>query len=90
MIKIIINVLIIPAFFLSAQSWERSVDLNLTLTQNAYSNNWKGTELGLVSWVFNANGLLEKQISVKLNNKNTIKLSFGQTINQIKEESTKK
>ena len=60
----------------------KSVDANLTLTQNAYSSNWAGTEVGVISWTFNSNSILEKQVSEKLNNKNTLKLAFGQTINQ--------
>lgn len=76
---------IILAVIVSAEPWSKSLNANLTLTQNAYSNNWAGTEPGLINWVFNANGLAEKQLSTKINNKNTLKLSFGQTINQIKE-----
>jgi len=33
---------------------------------------------------------LKKQISTKMNNKNTLKLAFGQTINQIKVNDTLK
>jgi hypothetical protein len=74
----------------SAETWNKSVDANLTLTQNAYSNNWAGTEVGVMSWTFNSNSLLEKQLSAKLNNKNTLKLAFGQTINQVKVNDTVK
>jgi len=72
---------VLPVF---AEPWNKSVDANLTLTQNAYSNNWAGTEVGVLSGVFNSNSLFEKQISTKVNNKNTFKLAFGQTTNQIK------
>ncbi|MFB0509208.1 MAG: DUF3078 domain-containing protein [bacterium] len=67
---------------LSASPWTLSVDANLTLTQNAYSNNWAGGEAGLLAWALNSNSLAEKQLSPKLNNKNTLKLAFGQIYNQ--------
>lgn len=87
-LAIIIMLAISCLLLLNANPWNKSVDANLTLTQNAYSNNWAGTEVGLISWTFNSNSLLEKQISTKLNNKNTLKLAFGQTINQ--DKNTKK
>jgi hypothetical protein len=68
-----------------AESWKASVDANLTLTENAYSDNWVGGEVGSFSWAANSNALAEKQISSKVNNKNTLKLSFGQTHSQDKE-----
>lgn len=86
--KLLVLLVMVCAISLSAEPWNKSADANLTATQNAYSNNWAGTEMGLVSWVFNANGLLEKQLSAKVNNKNTLKLSFGQTINQVEETDT--
>jgi hypothetical protein len=70
---------------ISAESWNTSVDANLTLTENAYSDNWVGGEAGALSWTFNSNSLAEKQLHPKVNNKNTLKLSFGQTHNQDKE-----
>lgn len=70
---------------LSASPWTLSVDANLTLTQNAYSNNWAGGEAGLLAWALNSNSLAEKQLSPKLNNKNTLKLAFGQIYNQDKD-----
>ena len=73
-------VLVASATF--AEPWTKSVDANLTLTQNAYSDNWAGGEAGAISWTFNLNALAEKQLSPKMNNKNTLKLSFGQTHNQ--------
>ena len=69
----------VPVF---AQSWNVSVDANLTLTQNAYSDNWIGGESGALAWTFNSNSLAEKQLHAKVHNKNTLKLFFGQTHNQ--------
>jgi hypothetical protein len=68
-----------------AESWKASVDANLTLTENAYNDNWVGGEAGALSWTFNSNSLAEKQLHPKVNNKNTLKLSFGQTHNQDKD-----
>ena len=62
--------------------WQVSSDVNLTLTQNAYSDNWSGGETGALSWVLNSNTLAENQLTDVVNNKNTLKLSFGQTHTQ--------
>ncbi len=70
---------------LSAEPWKKTLDLGLNLTQNAYSNSWTGGEIGNATWVANANGIFEKQISPKFNFKNSSKLQFGQTISQDKE-----
>jgi hypothetical protein len=66
----------------SAEPWTLSADVNLTLTQNAYSDNWVGGESGAIAWTFNSNWLAERQLSPKLHTKNTLKLLFGQTHNQ--------
>lgn len=65
-----------------AESWEISLDANFTLTQNTYSDNWAGGETGSISWVFNSNFLVAKQIHPKINIKTTLKLAFGQTHSQ--------
>jgi len=83
----IVLILIISSS-LAAESWNKSVDLNLTINQNAYSNNWAGSEVGVIAWAFSSNSLLEKQLSQKMNNKNTLKLTFGQTINQDRQNHT--
>lgn len=89
--KIAVRLIILSITFILpiiAEPWNKSVDANLTLTQNAYSNNWAGTEVGVLSWAFNSNSLLEKQLSSKTNNKNTLKLLLGQTMNQVQETDT--
>jgi hypothetical protein len=65
-----------------AEPWTLDADINLTATQNAYSDNWVGGEAGALSWTFNSNWLAEKQLNPKLHTKNTLKLLFGQTHNQ--------
>ena len=79
---LIILLCVTMSSLLSAEPWELSVDANLTLTQNSYSDNWVGGETGSVSWVFNSNSLAQKQLTEKLHNTNTLKLSFGQTHSQ--------
>lgn len=69
----------------SADPWSKSLVTDLTLTQNSYSDSWKGGEAGNVSWVWNANGVFEKQYTPKFDFRNTTKLSFGQTHIQNKE-----
>lgn len=71
--------------FSEADAWKRHLDLNLTLTQNSYSDNWTGGEAGNISWVANSNSGFERRLSEKLTSKTTIKLAFGQTHTQDKE-----
>lgn len=66
----------------AADPWKISLDLGLNLTQNSYSNNWTGGEIGSVAWVSMANGIFERQFSPIFNFKNTTKLQFGQTHTQ--------
>ena len=70
-----------------ADPWSKSLDTDLTLTQNSYSDSWTGGETGNISWVWNANGVFEKQVSPSFQFKNTSKFSFGQT--HIQNEETK-
>ena len=63
---------------------ERAVtsDLNLMLTQSAYSDNWEGGEAGAISWSLGSNSLAEKQLRAWLHNATSLKLAFGQTHSQ--------
>lgn len=75
-------------YYLSyANEWEKTLDFNLTLTQNSYSDSWVGGEAGSVSWMANSNFKAAKQLSPELNWSNTLKLAFGQTHQQ--EQETK-
>lgn len=69
----------------NADPWKASVDANLTMTQNQYSNNWVGGELGSLSWVLNSNSVAERQFNPKLNDRTTLLLAFGQTHSQNKD-----
>lgn len=90
-LPIMIGIVVIAFSNLSAQEssaeqsqepWHFAIDANLMLTQNGYSDNWTGGESGSMIWAINSNMLAKKALSPKLTNKNTLKLSFGQTHNQ--------
>jgi hypothetical protein len=83
-IGVSVLVFVAPSYVF-AEPWTLSVDANLTLTENAYSDSWVGGEAGAISWASGLNSLAEKQLHTKVRNKNTLKLSFGQTHNQNKE-----
>jgi len=53
-----------------------------TLTQNTYSDNWAGGDLGSITWVGTANLGLEKQFVRPWHWRNTLKLAYGQTHSQ--------
>jgi hypothetical protein len=78
-----LSLLICPP--LPAAGWEKTLDLSLTATQSSYSDSWTGGEAGNVSWTSNANGIFAKQVFPILYLKNTVKLSFGQTLSQDKD-----
>jgi hypothetical protein len=67
---------------LQAEAWKLDSSMSLTLTQNAYSDSWIGTELSNITWVANSTTTAEKQLKSWLRNTNTLKLAFGQTHNQ--------
>ncbi|MBN1885486.1 MAG: DUF3078 domain-containing protein [Candidatus Krumholzibacteriota bacterium] len=74
--------ILIAAAPAGAEPWKKSVEANLTLTQNAYSDNWVGGETGAISWAFTSVSLFEKQLGDLMHSGNTLKLQFGQTHNQ--------
>ncbi len=68
-----------------ADSWKIGANSNLLLTLNSFSDNWIGGAAGSFVWTAQGTATAEKQISLKVNNKNTLKLAFGQTKTQNKE-----
>jgi len=62
--------------------WAVTSEVNVTLTQNAYSENWSGDESGAVSWAANSLTSAESQLTPSLNSATTLKLAFGQTHSQ--------
>lgn len=88
---IIVLVLAITSFAQDAaltpgDGWRLSSEMNLTQTQNAYSDNWAADEYGSISWAFTSNSIAERQFTALMNNRSTLKMSFGQTHNQQKED----
>jgi len=67
---------------LGVGEWSMTSDVNITLTQNAYSDNWAGSELGAISWALNSNSLAESQLTERIHTRNTVVLAFGQTHSQ--------
>ena len=45
-----------------ANGWEKTLDFNLTLTQNSNSNSWVGGKAGSASWMANSNFKAAKQL----------------------------
>jgi hypothetical protein len=67
---------------LGVGEWGVTSDLNITLTQNAYSENWAGSELGAISWALNSNSVARSQLTEKVHTRNSLELAFGQTHTQ--------
>ena len=82
--KLILSFLILIFCYSSSlgDEWEKTLDLNLTLTQNSYSDSWAGGEAGSVNWMANSNFKAAKQLCSNFNWSNTLKLAFGQTLQQ--------
>ena len=74
--------LLVPVAGTAADTWKIVSDMNLTLTQNAYSDNWVGGESGSMSWTLTSLTGAEKQVLAQVFNQNTLKLSYGLTYNQ--------
>ncbi|HTW92978.1 MAG TPA: DUF3078 domain-containing protein [bacterium] len=74
--------LALVATLAAATPWNLAADANLTLNQNAYTNNWGGGATGLLAYALNSNSLAEKQLNSKMNTRSTLKLAFGQTSTQ--------
>jgi Protein of unknown function (DUF3078) len=72
-------VVILFAMNLQAEEWEKVGDVSLNVAQNSYSNNWDGEERSSITWVWNLNMMLQKQLADKVHSKNTLKLAFGQS-----------
>lgn len=74
-----VGLLVLPAF---ATPLTRTADVGLNFSQTSYSDSWSGSDTGSLAWALAANLLSEDSLSVPLNWRNTVKLSFGQTHTQ--------
>lgn len=63
-----------------------NVDFGLTATQATYSDNWVGGEAGAFNWASNFKGDASKWLSTLIQNKSQLKLSFGQTLAQKRDD----
>lgn len=70
--------------------WKYSINTNLTLTLNSYSDNWAGSEMSALSWGWQFTGIAEREITNWLADKNVLKLAFGQAKIQDVTESGEK
>jgi hypothetical protein len=64
---------------LAAKGWDIDSDILVNLTQSQFSDNWAGSELSNITWTATSNTVAQKQVKEWLNNKNSLKLAFGQT-----------
>ncbi|UCD17033.1 MAG: DUF3078 domain-containing protein [Candidatus Zixiibacteriota bacterium] len=78
-----------PAQDSTYTGWKKSLIIDVTTTQTAYSDSWTGGEAGAVNWVGNLNGAAERHLSPWFHLRSTLKLSFGQTITQSPDKDNK-
>ncbi len=67
--------------------WQKTMILDITAAQTAYSDSWVGGEAGTFAWVSNLNAKVERRFSQKFNLKSNLRLAFGETT--IQDEETK-
>ncbi len=87
LIAVLVCTAAISSFADEPTPWEIDVDANVTLTQNAYSDSWIGSEKGAISWASKLNFVAERQFTPIFNHRNTLKLAFGQTKAQEEDKS---
>ena len=81
-VSILLAVFAGAAFTADPTPWIIDVDANVTVTQNAYTESWIGSEKGAISWASKLNFVTERQFTPVFNHRNTLKLAFGQTKTQ--------
>ncbi len=81
---IILMASLVIAVQLYGEPWEASFDANFNLNMSSYSRDWQGDETGALTWTINSNFSAQRQLTALINNKNTLKLAFGQANSQDK------
>ncbi len=76
---ILIIMALMSLSILAAKGWDIDSDILVNLTQSQFSDNWAGSELSNITWTATSNTVAQKQLKDWLNNKNSLKLAFGQT-----------
>lgn len=66
--------------------WQNEFELGVNLLQSSYSKNWNGGDKGSVAWTGNFSGRMENQFNEGKNWRNTLKLAYGQTHQQARED----
>ncbi|MBL8025757.1 MAG: DUF3078 domain-containing protein [Fibrobacteres bacterium] len=87
-IQITILIIAFTVTNLFADPWKYSLNSNVLLTLNTFSESWSGGDAGSFNWSSQAIGAAEKNLSEKISNRNTLKLAFGQSKTQ--DKTTKK
>ncbi len=67
--------------------WYPGLEAGFTFSQSAYSDNWKGGDLGQVVWASILNSTLENQLRKHVNWLSALKLAYGQTHQQSRNSS---
>ncbi len=87
--KILVLIASLSIVLLSAQDkdngWKMTGVSGLNMNQSYYSDNWKGTETGSVSWKTYVDMTADKEFNSVFTNKNKMNLEFGQTHSQDEE-----
>ena len=73
---------------LIALRWQKTMVLDITAAQTAYSDSWVGGEAGTFAWVSNLNAKVERRFSQKFNFKSNLRLAFGETTVQDEESKS--
>jgi hypothetical protein len=64
----------------AGSAWALTVNANLLMSMNAYTDNWDGGEKTGLIYAAKIDAVAQRQLNEKLNWKNTLKLAFGQTL----------
>lgn len=67
--------------------WYNTVEAGLNLTQASYSDNWKGGENSSLAWSLYLDATAENQLSINYNWFNSLKLAYGQTRQQERDDN---
>jgi len=88
---VIMAALVLPALAQDDEipigEWQSQYEIGVNMLQSSYSNNWNGGEKGSLVWAGNFDARLEKQYNEHLNWRNTLKLAYGQTHEQDRDDS---
>lgn len=66
--------------------WQKEIKVGVNILQSSYSDNWNGGEKGSVVWTGSLDARFEKQFNQHSNWRNILKLAYGQTLNQVRND----